>query len=122
MQSQALKEYRWKNRIIILVSETANEKFDKQRDELLEKERELEDRDLILLVLNKRSFEFTFTEGVHIDQEKLKKELMIDTSFEGVVLIGKDGGVKMREAFHVRPQKIFDLIDSMPMRRAETKN
>jgi hypothetical protein len=40
-------------------------------------------------------------------------------TFSGVVLIGKDGGVKLRNDYVVAPQKILDLIDGMPMRRAE---
>lgn len=35
-----------------------------------------------------------------------------------VILIGKDGGVKMRTD-NLRPDAIFDEIDSMPMRRRE---
>jgi hypothetical protein len=42
--------------------------------------------------------------------------------FQGVVLIGKDGGVKFKERFMVAPATIFDIVDSMPMRQAEIKN
>lgn len=38
-----------------------------------------------------------------------------------VMLIGKDGGVKQREAHLVTAQSLFDLIDSMPMRQDEKR-
>ncbi|WP_420845130.1 DUF4174 domain-containing protein [Maribacter litopenaei] len=38
------------------------------------------------------------------------------------MLIGKDGGIKMIENYPLVSQKVFDRIDSMPMRRAEMKD
>jgi hypothetical protein len=40
----------------------------------------------------------------------------------GLELIGLDGGVKYRSASAVSPDKLWVLIDGMPMRRAELKN
>ena len=40
----------------------------------------------------------------------------------GVVLIGKDGGVKLESSVPVKTAKLFDLIDSMPMRIHEMKS
>lgn len=37
------------------------------------------------------------------------------------VLIGKDGGVKLRETSPVETDRLFNLIDSMPMRQREMK-
>lgn len=39
-----------------------------------------------------------------------------------LVLIGKDGTVKFRTQKPVPPSHIYDLIDSMPMRKMEIKN
>jgi len=110
MQSQSLKNYRWKNRVIVLVAKKKDSKaFQMQLEAIVSKESELKDRDLITILLSKDSVE-------------LRNELKIGLAFEGIILIGKDGGVKMREEFHVAPKKIFDLIDSMPMRRTEMRN
>ncbi len=38
-----------------------------------------------------------------------------------VVLVGKDGGEKLRTSEDADFEKIFDLIDSMPMRRQEIR-
>ncbi len=45
-----------------------------------------------------------------------------DKDYNGLLLIGKDGGVKLKKEFIVPPDEIFTLIDGMPMRRAEMKN
>jgi len=42
--------------------------------------------------------------------------------FQGIILIGKDGGVKLRKTYIVEANEVFDLIDLMPMRRSEMKN
>ena len=43
-----------------------------------------------------------------------------DTSFE-VLLVGRDGGVKLRSKKPVAVSEIMALIDTMPMRQAEMK-
>jgi len=123
VQSQSLKEYRWKNRIILLVYNEANsESFQKQRESFLEKADALKERDLILIYLNNETVDFNHPDSDAIDGRQLRKQLRIRENFRGVLLIGKDGGVKLRAEYSVEPQQIFDLIDSMPMRRAEMKN
>lgn len=123
MQSQSLKEYRWENRVIVIVSgEKDTIEFQEQYKALSVEKKALEDRDLILVLLKEKSVEFSQGNESQIDKNRLRKELKINPAFSGVILIGKDGGVKMRDKFYVEPQKIFDLIDSMPMRQAEMKN
>lgn len=38
-----------------------------------------------------------------------------------VLLIGKDTGVKLRAAAPVTPERLFDLVDAMPMRQREMR-
>ena len=45
---------------------------------------------------------------------------MPEESFR-IVLIGKDGGVKLDQAKGISIQEVFDLIDTMPMRQAEIR-
>ncbi len=52
------------------------------------------------------------------------KDLMnfnLSENFEGVLLIGKDGGLKARHPLLVQPQTLFVLVDGMPMRKAEMR-
>lgn len=38
-----------------------------------------------------------------------------------VILIGLDGGVKLRQTEALETKKLFDLINSVPMRQAEMR-
>jgi hypothetical protein len=53
--------------------------------------------------------------------EKLRRRFEVKSGPFKVVLIGKDGGVKMVREDRADLQEIFDRIDSMPMRQQEIK-
>jgi hypothetical protein len=86
------------------------------------KDYELKDRDLKII-------QITSSGASLIDEAKLGQEssaairrqfeLPLDT-FQ-VLLIGKDGTVKLRSDEPVTSDRIFSLIDSMPMRQREIR-
>ena len=51
-----------------------------------------------------------------------QKQLDLNEDVFSVILIGKDGGVKLRSAEPVSAEAIFGLIDGMPMRQREMRN
>ena len=117
LYSQSLDEYQWKNRLLFILNP--------QAEQLLEHEQviafkgledQLEERDLILFIVNKTNVLNAKGAIVNLDRSQIPYN-----SYSGLMLIGKDGGVKMRQPFVVSPQEVFDLIDSMPMRRTEIK-
>lgn len=100
---QNLNQFLWKNRLLILVGNTNSKGLVKQKN-LFEKNKEtLNERDILV-------FEAT---------EQLKNQLNIDNSFQGVLLLGKDGTIKLKKNFVVSIEEIIVLIDGMPMRKAE---
>ena len=52
----------------------------------------------------------------------LHKKYAVKEGIFMVVLIGKDGSEKFRTVELLLPQKLFAIIDAMPMRQAEMKN
>lgn len=52
----------------------------------------------------------------------LHKKYAVKEGIFMVVLIGKDGSEKFRTETLLLPQKLFALIDAMPMRQSEMKN
>ena len=118
-----LSEYLWKNRLLVIFSPSDSYKdyADKKQD-LLKQKAEVEDRDLVIFTI--------FAEGEsHIDEspvgdaaaESLRKRFDIKSGQFAVILIGKDGGEKLREESYKPLEEIFSLIDSMPMRQAEMR-
>ena len=118
MSSQELTEFKWKKRILLLM-DTKNDlhtrnlqlsKFDGHYNEIME-------RDLVLLVYNGKEVLDRDGMTTHINHDDVTYG-----EFQGIILIGKDGGVKLRKKYIVEANEVFDLIDQMPMRRSEMKN
>lgn len=51
----------------------------------------------------------------------LRKRYRVDDKEFLIILIGKDGSEKLRSDTVVSPDKLYALIDAMPMRREETR-
>jgi len=55
----------------------------------------------------------------------VERDFVVETRFGAaafsVVLIGKDGGEKLRRDRPVPPEELFALVDAMPMRREEIR-
>lgn len=115
---QTLEEYRWKNRLLLILNPTGPEtSLHPQIEAFSNYSEEVAERDLLIFVL--RDNNLTDMKGSEI---QMAAENLPYSDYEGVVLIGKDGGVKLKEPFLVDPGKIFELIDSMPMRKAEIRS
>lgn len=119
IKAQDLDVYQWKNRIILLKSNTFESDWLQAQLKRLNADRtQLKEREVLLLII---------TDDLVYNDRKQIMDLSADTiistydlsDFNGLVLIGKDGGLKLKEAFIVNPKEIFSLIDSMPMRKTE---
>ncbi len=110
-----VSELRWQNRlIIILESPSPQEDIAALRTYAAQ----IDERDVIWFVLDANSMATNFPKDV---AHGLAGDLR-DRFGEGppVILVGKDGGVKMR-AVRLEPREIFSRIDSMPMRQREMR-
>jgi len=119
-QGQYLDQYVWEKRVLIIYENASqnSEKANMQKRSLLVDTKELSDRKLTVLRYNGHSLQTIFPEQ--------KSESNIDLGFTfqkkyETILIGLDGSVKTRFSDIKSPQWIFDLIDSMPMRRNELR-
>ena len=110
LQAQNLEKYLWKNRVILLFEGNGHKSGYQQQLEVLQSEsKELLERNIVT-ILPKNGEKALFLENLGLEND-----------FYGLVLLGKDGGIKLKEEFVVKPQIIFRLIDAMPMRRAEMR-
>lgn len=111
MNAQSLKEHRWQDRVLLVLhTDTASELAEQQITLLQAKQKELEERRLVMYRIA--------SDESNPKLARIFKEYASETSELAVLLIGLDGGVKMRKQSLVQPQEIFTLIDGMPMRRA----
>ena len=101
LQATTLENLRWQARPVVVLGPDAQ--VVEQVAALQEHAEQLTDREVVIL-----------TDGPGADA------LRDGPGFQ-VLLIGKDGGVKMRSTTPVAADDILSLIDSMPMRQQETR-
>ena len=122
-KAQDLQQYQWQNRIIVLyANETELDLLTMQLELLTEEPNELSERKLLVIQAHKDRYKIIFPENSEWVSSSLKGELNIikKTEFE-VFLLGLDGGIKLRQQEIVQTEKLFSLIDGMPMRKAEIR-
>jgi len=116
-EMNTLSDYRWKNRLILVQSASGTEGA---LQILRDAKAEVDDRDIVWFVNTGTkviSNQGTVSSGV---QKQVKARFEKARNDEHVLLIGKDGGVKSREAA-LNLDAIFERIDAMPMRIREMR-
>ena len=112
-----LSQLEWEHRILVLWSQSPQQDY-----EIIfaSNKNEIDDRDMILFVLDESVLVTNYEDRLGSDLlEKIKARF---PKTEGnYVLIGKDGGVKLRgEMLDIN--NVFGEIDLMPMRQLEIQN
>ncbi len=116
--AQSLKEYQWKNRLLLVLNPDGNDPLSHpQLIAFKDRTAAIKERQLLIMVLHHGKLT-----DIYGNELKQNAGEVPFNDFKGVMLIGKDGSVKLKEPFTVDPELIFNLIDSMPMRRAEIRN
>ncbi len=118
-----LEPFVWKNRVILILHAPEKADLANEQLELLVKQMpDLNERQLVIGVavgVNELSIGGELLSAN--SSARLQQIYNPDGADFLLVLIGKDGGVKLRKSDLVTPQSIFDLVDSMPMRQSEMK-
>jgi len=123
MDDMDLGKYRWKNRLLFLFSpspevpdfRTLSEELNRHSDGL--RERDL----LIFRVLEQAPSSLDSQEITTLEATSLRRRFGITLGNFTVVLVGKDGTVKLKRQGPIALEDIFALIDSMPMRQREMR-
>lgn len=121
-QDLDLRDFRWENRILLFISEDSNNtKYQKQLFEFIEKEDGMSERKLLIVEVQKNRYRLHGELLEWNESSSLYKEYANDHNDFQVLLIGLDGGIKLRQKEMVTAKEIFDKIDSMPMRMSEIR-
>jgi hypothetical protein len=110
-----LNNYRWKNRIIVILSK--DDKLIQKQKKIFDKSLEgILERDVIIFGVEKNTVPYIKLNHSYLNSIKKEFNLGID---DKIVLFGKDGSIKGSWKEPITAEKLFKLIDSMPMRKAE---
>jgi hypothetical protein len=115
--------YRWENRLLMVFAPTQSDvgylEFEK---DLSKSTPELMDRDLVVFRIFEKARSRVGEQLIESeDAEQLRRRFEVRRGKFTVILIGKDGGVKVTREGRVELEEIFDRIDSMPMRQREMR-
>jgi len=116
-----LDAYQWKNRILLVFAPSSDaDAYKRQTREFEGQEDGIADRDLIVLELfengGSRLGNTPLSERV---ATLMRRQFGVEAGKFSIVLIGKDGTVKLRSPGPISVSEIFSLIDAMPMRKRE---
>ncbi|MGB7394396.1 MAG: DUF4174 domain-containing protein [Pricia sp.] len=120
--AQSLGDFQWKNRILLLVdAKPDSEALQSQLSEFTSNRNGLKERSLIIFRVTPDAVYAADESPSEMEAKDIYDRYDLALDFSGTILIGKDGGSKMKKPFEVSAKTVFDLIDSMPMRRAEMR-
>ncbi len=122
INAQSLEDYQWKNRVLLLVDASSDtDALKSQQAELTSDKKALKERDLQIFWVTSDAVYFSDGSPSKLNAKKIYDDYALGSNFRGTLLLGKDGGVKLKKPYEVSAQEIFDLIDGMPMRRREMR-
>ena len=108
--AKQISELSWEKRLLVVSYEKLNDQiFIKTKKFISDKKCEIEDRNLEIIFYEK------------FENKDYSKPEFINNKY-GIWLIGYDGMIKDSSSDHKIFLRLFDLIDSMPMRKDEKIN
>jgi hypothetical protein len=118
----ALDGYRWQNRLLLVFAPDADGAlYRRQQEMLLVAECGLNERDVVVISVLKDVVSTKERPAAPVSADDLRDAYDVLPHDFRVVLIGKDGGVKLRQDEPILAADLFALIDSMPMRKQEMR-
>jgi hypothetical protein len=118
-----LSQFQWKNRLLFLFAPNRSHPlFDALQKSLAIEPAEVADRDLVIFeILESGPSKMGMTDLDPQVAQSLRDKFDVRRGKFAIILVGKDGGIKLNRQDETRLEEIFALIDTMPMRREEMR-
>lgn len=126
-QQTTLQALHDRSRPLLIFSPVNDSRLLQQLSELDSHSAELRDRDMQVVVVQTGTGETTPPTKVPLatfaaaEQEHARHRFHVNNGEFVVVLVGKDGGEKLRSSSPIPWQRLSSTIDSMPMRKDEMR-
>ena len=124
---QDLSPHLWKNRVLLIKSSTEiSDIYEKQLHVFNDSIEGLKERKLVMYQLIGDKYKYTDFQNSDNKATWKPNTKTLDSYLESkdtfrVTLMGLDGGIKLEQNALLTIKQLFDLIDSMPMRRLELR-
>ena len=121
--SPLLEPHLWEHRVLIVLTPTEKHPKFKEQLQTLDAVREgLKERDLFIMKNFNGNTIFAEEQLLSVGESRhLRKFYRLSPTAFTVLLIGKDGTVKLKSLDLIPIKKLFATIDAMPMRQAEMR-
>ena len=118
-----LTQFQWKNRLLFLFAEDANDPlFKNLQSQIMAQKTEIDDRDLIVFEVPAQGPARMNTSPLDPKEaDSIRNHFAVPSDAFSLILVGKDGGIKLKRSDQVDLREVFGLIDSMPMRQSEMR-
>jgi len=122
-QSLDLSGFQWKNRLLFLFAPNqSHPMFSALHQSLAARQSEAGERDLVIFEILESAASSMNNEVIDSEAaRRLREKFDVPGHEFTVILIGKDGGIKLDRKEQTQLDDIFALIDSMPMRQEEMR-
>ena len=116
-----LTQFQWKNRLLFLFAEDTNDPFfENLQSQIMAQKAEVDDRDLIVFEVPAQGpARMNNSPLDRKEADSIRTHFAIPGNTFSLILVGKDGGIKLKSKDRVDLSDVFGLIDSMPMRQRE---
>lgn len=116
-----LTQFQWKNRLLFLFApDSSHPSFKHIHSQIIDQKSEIDDRDMVIFsVLEQGPSQMDTTVIDRQSADSIRERFAVPPNDFRLILIGKDGGIKLKREDQVDLTEVFELIDSMPMRRNE---
>jgi hypothetical protein len=124
MSSMSLHEFQWRNRLLLIFApDIKHPMFEDLNKSITSQQADLVDRDLVILEILESGTSLIGRDHLDtVQADSLRKKFNALPGKYTIILIGKDGGIKLRnEDKDTQLDAVFALIDSMPMRQSEMR-
>jgi hypothetical protein len=121
--SMDLTQFQWKNRLLFLFAPDGNYPlFKNLQNQLMAQKAEVEDRDLVVFEVTAQGPSRMNTTSLDRQQaDSIRDHFAVPRNTFSLILVGKDGGTKLKRHDQIDIAAVFELIDSMPMRQNEMR-
>lgn len=117
-----MNAYKWKYRPLLVFAQSASiNALTGQRAIINEKQAGVQERDMVVVYVVGATVETDFGPGPGRSASSLRRRYGIKDGDFTVILVGKDGGAKLRKNQPISTATLFGVIDAMPMRRNEMR-
>lgn len=121
--AQKLSDYRWNNRLLIISNPLNNlEKETEQLELLGSLDQDFKERKILVIKLTKHNYTVLNSNVTTstLDPKGIEGLTLSEKEFS-ILLIGLDGGIKLRQNQSIKRNELFAIIDGMPMRQSELR-